>query len=253
MHSKLFPHVKYVMDKFKGKLPKDDLKRFAKEISKKLVSSDFKNNRVDDPTKIDSRKEKQVKSYVKEYFDKAASKHKEREQRRAERKVKQAIATHSSATVVAAEIKKEEEESDRDGNMAMSDEEDEKVKMESATPATPMDYVLTADGLKRKREDEDESKSENLQSTPSKILKSETPPPPPPPPPAPENGIYPSPSNLSNEVLGEEVETEHEMQNEEIMSPADALTNNVSAPAPPPPPASPPQVPPLAPLMAAES
>ena len=29
---KLFPHIKYVVDKFKGKLPKDDLKRFAKEV-----------------------------------------------------------------------------------------------------------------------------------------------------------------------------------------------------------------------------
>lgn len=28
----LFPHIKYVMDKFKSKLPKDDLKRFAKEV-----------------------------------------------------------------------------------------------------------------------------------------------------------------------------------------------------------------------------
>ena len=30
--TQLFPHIKYVMDKFKGKLPKDDLKRFAKEV-----------------------------------------------------------------------------------------------------------------------------------------------------------------------------------------------------------------------------
>lgn len=29
----LSPHVKYVMDKFKHKLPKDDLKRYAKEVS----------------------------------------------------------------------------------------------------------------------------------------------------------------------------------------------------------------------------
>ena len=29
---KLFPHIKYVMDKYRGKLPKDDLKRFAKEV-----------------------------------------------------------------------------------------------------------------------------------------------------------------------------------------------------------------------------
>lgn len=30
--NQLYPHIKYVMDKFKGKLPKDDLKRFAKEV-----------------------------------------------------------------------------------------------------------------------------------------------------------------------------------------------------------------------------
>lgn len=32
IETKLFPHIKYVMDKFKGKLLKDDLKRFAKEV-----------------------------------------------------------------------------------------------------------------------------------------------------------------------------------------------------------------------------
>ena len=29
---KLFPHIKYVVDKYKNRLPKDDLKRFAKEV-----------------------------------------------------------------------------------------------------------------------------------------------------------------------------------------------------------------------------
>lgn len=28
----LYPHVKYVVDKFKHKLPKEDLKRYAKEV-----------------------------------------------------------------------------------------------------------------------------------------------------------------------------------------------------------------------------
>ena len=28
----LYPHIKHVMEKFKGKLSKDDLKRFAKEV-----------------------------------------------------------------------------------------------------------------------------------------------------------------------------------------------------------------------------
>ena len=30
--SQLFPHIKHVMEKFKGKLSRDDLKRFAKEV-----------------------------------------------------------------------------------------------------------------------------------------------------------------------------------------------------------------------------
>lgn len=35
--SKLFPHIKHVMDKFKGKLSRDDLKRFAKEVSMRPI------------------------------------------------------------------------------------------------------------------------------------------------------------------------------------------------------------------------
>src|SRR5271154_5142266 len=62
------------MDKFRNKLPKDDLKKFAKEIGKKLVASDFKNNRVEDPTKISTKQEKKVKKYVKDFFDKAVAK-----------------------------------------------------------------------------------------------------------------------------------------------------------------------------------
>src|ERR1700722_9704832 len=62
------------MDKFRNKLPKEDLKKFAKEIGKKLVASDFKNNRVEDPTKISSKQEKKVKKYVKDFFDKAVAK-----------------------------------------------------------------------------------------------------------------------------------------------------------------------------------
>ena len=42
------------MNKYTRKLPKDDLKRLAKEISKKLVASDYKNNRISDPTVIPS-------------------------------------------------------------------------------------------------------------------------------------------------------------------------------------------------------
>lgn len=33
----LSPHIKYVMSKFKNKLPKEDLKRFAKEVSNSYI------------------------------------------------------------------------------------------------------------------------------------------------------------------------------------------------------------------------
>ncbi|CAF9914110.1 MAG: histone methyltransferase set2 [Alectoria fallacina] len=196
----LFPHIKYVMDKFKGKLLKDDLKRFAKEISKKLVSSDFKNHRVEDPTKISSRQEKHVKKYVKEYFDKAVAKKREHEKKKAERRSKEGESAVSPTPPMVADAKREEEESDGDQDMAMSDDdEDEKPKLEPATPVTPSDQLSQVEGLKRKRvndEDPDSIKLEDNEATPSKRLKSESPPPPPPPPPA--DGTPPDSMSLSN-------------------------------------------------------
>lgn len=214
--TKLFPHIKYVMDKFKGKLPKDDLKRFAKEvrsysqsimssltygrcakISKKLVSSDFKNNRVEDPTKISSRQEKHVKKYVKEYFDKAVAKKREHEKKKAERRGKEGESAASPVPAMAADVKKEDSDGDQD--MAMSDDdEDGEPKPESATPVTPSDQLLQAERLKRKRmndEDPDNVKLEDKEATPSKRHKSESPPPPPPPPPA--DGTPPNATMLS--------------------------------------------------------
>ncbi|KAG8532073.1 uncharacterized protein KY384_003710 [Bacidia gigantensis] len=224
----IFPHVKYVMDKFKGKLPKDDLKRFAKEISKKLVSSDFKNKRVDDPTKINSKREKQVRSYVKEYFDKAAKKHKEREHRRAERKVKQAIGVKETTSAPTAEIMTVEtpgENSDGDEEMMVSDKEDNpKQNPKSTTPLTPMDPAAIVESLKRKRNDPCEADGvlvDDPEATPKKLLKPEAPPPPPPPPPEGEgsfqspigppfgvtngyHGAYDSPMSLDREAASEE-------------------------------------------------
>ncbi len=64
------------MDKFHHKLPRDDLKKLAKDISKKLVASDYKHSRVEDPTSITSKQEKKVKKYVKDFFDRALEKYK---------------------------------------------------------------------------------------------------------------------------------------------------------------------------------
>ena len=156
------------------------------KISKKLVSSDFKNNRVEDPTKISSRQEKQVKKHVKEYFDKAVAKKREHEKKKAERVSKEGESAASPPPTMVADVK-EEGESDGDQDMAMSDDdEDVKRKLESATPVTPSDQLLQAEGLKRKRakdEGPDSMKIEHSEATPSKRHKSESPPPPPPPPP----------------------------------------------------------------------
>ena len=176
-------------------------KRYAK-VSKKLVSSDFKNHRVEDPTKISSRQEKQVKKYVKEYFDKAVAKKREHDKKKAERRNKEGESAASPTPVIAAGVKAEGE-SDGDQDMAMSDDdEDEKPKLESATPVTPSDQLLQAERLKRKRvndEDPDCVKLEDNEATPSKRHKSESPPPPPPPPPADE--IPPDPMSLSTEGM----------------------------------------------------
>lgn len=161
----LFPHVKYVMDKFRHKLPKDDLKKFAKEISKKLVSSDYKNNRVDDPTQISRKQEQKVKKCVKDFFDKAAAKYSAVERKKAE-KLQNGTSSFSGAPSTADKIEVDIKIED---DIVMSDDEG----LES-----------TPDSHKRKRaNDSDLTPSE---PSPKRIKDEEapTPPPPPPPPPA---------------------------------------------------------------------
>ena len=172
------------------------------KISKKLVSSDFKNHRVEDPTKISSRQEKHVKKYVKEYFDKAVAKKREHEKKKAERRSKEGESAASPTPALGTEVKKGEE-SDGDQDMAMSDDDEyEKPKLESATPATPSDLLLQVEGLKRKRVNDEDPGSiifGDNGATPSKRLKSESPPPPPPPPPA--DGTPPDSMSFFNEGM----------------------------------------------------
>ncbi|KAI9721554.1 MAG: hypothetical protein M1812_002316 [Candelaria pacifica] len=181
----LFPHIKYVMDKFKSKLPRDDLKRFAKEISKKLVNSDFKNKRVEDPTHISLHQERQVKKYVKDYFDKAVAKKRVHDKKKADRKVKEG-ATALAAPLANGIHNKDEPDSGDENMMEMSDDE---TKVTS-TPGTPDSEQGNGEGLKRKRDSENGihgAEGMDEDATNSKRFKSESPPPaPPPPPPAPE-------------------------------------------------------------------
>lgn len=97
----LFPYIKHVVNKYKNKLPNEDLKRFAKEISKKLVASDYKNKRVTDPGSIDEKQARKVKTYCKDFFDKAVKKQQDRQKGIAEKAkstAKQATASGAPST-----------------------------------------------------------------------------------------------------------------------------------------------------------
>ncbi|KAJ5263800.1 Histone-lysine N-methyltransferase H3 lysine-36 specific [Penicillium angulare] len=164
----LHPHIKFVMDQYKNKIPKEDLKRFAKDTARRLVDGDYKRGRVTDPTKISEKHTHTVRKFCKEFFDKAAKKHKDREAAKAKK----------SGTV-------KPDTGDNDGDVRMSDDEAE-PSAGTGTATSPMDDDAYA-SLKRKRDgslDQDQAQPtpDEGGSSPSKRQKS-TPPPPPPPPP----------------------------------------------------------------------
>ncbi|KAK9795742.1 hypothetical protein SCARD494_04713 [Seiridium cardinale] len=167
----LFPHVKYVMDKFRHKLPKDDLKKFAREISKKLVSSDYKNNRVDNPTSISKKQEQKVKKYVREFFDKAVMKYSALETKKKAERIQNGDGSLSSTPTTATKL---EDEIKVEDDIILSDDE--------GIDSTPSDH-------KRKREDDlDMTPSE---PSPKRVKDEENAPTPPPPPPPPPGGDTP--------------------------------------------------------------
>jgi histone-lysine N-methyltransferase SETD2 len=180
--------VKHVLDKFRHKLPKEDLKRLGKDVAKKLVASDYKNNRVNDPSEaLSSKQSKKIRQYVQEFLERAVQKF---DARQKEKKATGRDPSHGSHTP----------QGQQDGKME--------------TPAgstTPQDEPMTQDGStlsefedilspgsaerKRKRDGEvpDSSGATPTDAGPDvKRLKEEdvalegsaTPPPPPPPPPA---------------------------------------------------------------------
>ncbi len=150
------------------------------QIAKKLVNSDFKNNRVEDPTSISSRQEKNVKKYVKDFFDKAVIKRREYEKKKAERKMKDGGSATSppSATPTVDDAVKDERQSSGAVTPASG----------SGSGSGSASASVSGENLKRKRADEDESdgtKAQAVDATANKKVKLETPPLPPPPPPPP--------------------------------------------------------------------
>ena len=236
------------MDKFRNKLPKEDLKKFAKEIGKKLVASDFKHNRVEDPTKITDKQEKKVKKYVKEFFDKAVAKKAAHDKMKVNKKHDSATDGHgpketsngSSSTTVEVDAEnaiKVEEPDDMD----LSDDGEEIGQPPLSVPATPNLDTPSDEGLKRKRDDLGDSFDTTPSETPNKRLKDEdmdglpSPPPPPPPPPA-EDIIMQMDEDAElaaqEEALMRENEEALMRENEEAMHDAELHKENTKAPLP---------------------
>lgn len=164
------------MDKFHKKLPKEDLKKFAREVNKKLVASDYKNNRVDDPTSITSKQEKKVKKYVKDFFDRAVVKYREHEKKKADRAAKSSSTANSSqlgnSTINSAPDAPVEDDvvlSDvEDGSPTSISSERKRKRVDEDAESVGVDTPSETPSLKRVKEDD--------------VVESPSPPPPPPPP-----------------------------------------------------------------------
>lgn len=206
------PHVMHVVNKFRKKMEKDDLKRLAKDVSKKIVNTDFKNKRVHgDPSKISDKHAKSVKKYVHETFEKAIKKKAEHDRKKAEKKAK----GEESHTPPGSPKGAGDADLKDDDEPVLSDDEDA-----GAAEATPG----SSSTLKRMREEDllneaaDDSVLKKLRTNDGDPP---APPPPPPPPVEPEPEFMetdPSPSesqhNLSNRDDLESDATPGAQQNE---------------------------------------
>jgi [histone H3]-lysine36 N-trimethyltransferase len=149
------------------------------QVAKKLVRGDYKHNKVKDPTaKLDSKHEKTVKKFVKEFMDKAVQKKEAKDKDKAARAEKRARTKPEGMVLVAEDTpetpRKEEKGESDDDLLEISEDEDEDLDQDSPADSSATD-------LKRKREEDGElgsPKKSRTEGTPA-------PPPPPPPPPPP--------------------------------------------------------------------
>lgn len=128
------------------------------------MNSDFKNNRIGDPTAISDKQQKKVKNYCKEYFEKAVVKHREHEKKKAGKDGKEIGDTANGESDEGVDVKMSDDEGGKD---TFGDGE------ETETPGS---------SLKRKRDDDFKGEDGKRSPSPSKRQRSSTPPPPPPPP-----------------------------------------------------------------------
>ena len=176
------------MKKYSHKLPRDDLKKFAKDVAKKIVASDFKNNRVEDPKHISEKQVKKVKQFVKEFFDKAVEKKKHIDKKKAEKEKAQGAngVLGKDAGVNGKDPSPTKEDSDHEDLDMLSDNEDSGP----LNVLSPLDVPATPSGessdLKRKYEEaspgDDSESNKRLKEEESPGVDAMPPPPPPPPP-----------------------------------------------------------------------
>ncbi|KHO00757.1 histone H3 lysine 36 (K36) methyltransferase [Metarhizium album ARSEF 1941] len=177
----VFPPVKHMLDKFRHRLPKAELKRLGRDIAKKLVASDYKNNRVDDPTAALSEKQTlKIKKYVKDFLTRAVEKYDVHQRKQASKEAKPGSSNDGAATTASDPSQSVEAEVAAD-DIALSDMEEN----ENDSPSSQE--------RKRKR---DSDVADSAGATPSegpelKRPRAEDgaePSPPPPPPPPPDSG-----------------------------------------------------------------
>ncbi|EPE10324.1 histone h3 lysine 36 methyltransferase [Ophiostoma piceae UAMH 11346] len=202
----IHPSIKSVIDRFGNRLPKPEIKKLGKEISKSIVSSDYKHNRVQDPFAITSKQEKKIKDHVRKFLEHAVEKYQKLAKDKSGRRAQHGAGTTTSSSTPAKGITGDSEKveasgasatADTDqgngaddttlGSLHLTDDEDDEV---AATGQSP-----DSSERKRKRADSAQgapSTSVTPSETPSiKRLKDEdaagasTPPTPPPPPPPP--------------------------------------------------------------------
>lgn len=176
--SAIQPHIMHVVGKYKHKLAKEDLKRWAKELAKKMVDSDFKKGRVEDPTKVSDKQAKGIKKHAQEFFEKAAKKKAEADKRKADKRAAHDDGSNTPAGSPPANVGSPMDK-DMDDTMLSDNERNEP----EATPAESSDGTS---GLKRRLEEVMNGEtSEETESMLKKLrTESDHPPPPPPPPPA---------------------------------------------------------------------
>jgi histone-lysine N-methyltransferase SETD2 len=148
----LHSHIRPTIDKFKKKLPREDLKRLAKDITKKLVESDYKHKRVSNPAKMDRKYSHAAKQHTADYFNKAVKRNVEKRRREKEadkaaaKKMERRTSIVASTTPPAADLKLDEQDENEDEEIQVSDDEmadageeqnATKRKRGSETPATP--------------------------------------------------------------------------------------------------------------------